>query len=171
MFVAKKLRKQNLVAYVMYMYQVEDVIRSYDFDIEALAESYLPRFDYDDEELEQALDWYDGLVRMMKEEGCVERGHVQVVKNTIFLLADRHRELLADEKMPFYSAAYYKALPFIVELRQRGNGKMKSELEVCLDALYGYTLLKMQDKPVNSETAAAISAISNFLNMLAESRF
>ena len=171
MFVAKKLRKQNLVAYVMYMYQVEDVIRSYDFDIEALAESYLPRFDYDDEELEQALDWYDGLVRMMKEEGCVERGHVQVVKNTIFLLADRHRELLADEKMPFYSAAYYKALPFIVELRQRGNGKMKSELEVCLDVLYGYTLLKMQDKPVNPETAAAISAISNFLNMLAESRF
>ena len=170
MFVAKKLRKQNLVAYLMYMYQVEDVIRSYDFDVEALAESYLPRFDYDDEELEEALGWYDGLVRMMREEGCMERGHVLVVKNTIFLLADRHRELLSDEKMPFYSAAYYKALPFIVELRQKGNGKMKSELEVCLDALYGFTLLKMQNRPVNTETAAAISAISNFLNMLADNQ-
>ena len=80
MLIAKKLRKQNLVAYVLYMYQVEDIIRSYDCDIQKIAEEYLPRFDYDDEELEQALQWYDGLARMMHEEGCRERGHVQVVQ-------------------------------------------------------------------------------------------
>ena len=54
MLIAKKLRKQNLVAYVLYMYQVEDIIRSYNCDIQTIAEEYLPRFDYDDEELEQA---------------------------------------------------------------------------------------------------------------------
>lgn len=168
MHIAKKLRKQNPVAYVLYMYQVEDIIRSYDCDIEQIAQEYLPRFDYDDEEQEQAMEWYDGLVRMMKEEGCTERGHVQVVKNTIFLLTDRHRELLADPQESLYNAAYYKALPFIVELRSKGNGKMKPELETALDAIYGVTLLKMQDKPIGAETSTAISAISNMLNMLAE---
>ncbi len=168
MLIAKKLRKQNLVAHVLYMYQVEDIIRSYKCDIQNIAEEYLPRFDYDDEELEQALQWYDGLARMMQEEGCRERGHVQVVRNTIFLLADRHRELLADPQESIYNAAYYKALPFIVELRGKGNGKMKPELETALDALYGITLLRMQNKPVGAETSAAISAISNLLNMLAE---
>lgn len=168
MHIAKKLRKQNPVAYVLYMYQVEDIIRSYDCDMEQIVREYLPRFDYDDEELEQAMEWYDGLVRMMKEEGCTERGHVQVVKNTIFLLTDRHRELLADPQESLYNAAYYKALPFIVELRSKGNGKMKPELETALDAIYGVTLLKMQDKPIGAETSAAISAISNMLNMLAE---
>lgn len=168
MLIAKKLRKQNLVAYILYMYQVEDVIRMYNCETERLAEEYLPRFDFDDEELEQALDWYDGLARMIKEEGCVERGHVQVVKNTIFLLTDRHKELLGDPQESLYNAAYYKALPFIVELRSRGNGKMKPELETALDALYGFTLLKMQGKPVGAETSAAISSISHFLNMLAE---
>ena len=48
MLIAKKLRKQNLVAYVLYMYQVEDIIRSYNCDIQTIAEEYLPRFDYDD---------------------------------------------------------------------------------------------------------------------------
>ena len=168
MLIAKKLRKQNIVAYVLYMYQVEDIIRSYECDIQKIAEEYLPRFDYDDEELEQALQWYDGLACMMQEEGCRERGHVQVVRNTIFLLADRHRELLADPQESIYNAAYYKALPFIVELRSKGNGKMKSELETALDALYGITLLRMQNKPVGAETSAAISAISNLLNMLTE---
>lgn len=168
MLIAKKLRKQNLVAYVLYMYQVEDIIRSYNCDIQKIAEEYLPRFDYDDEELEQVLQWYDGLVRMMKEEGCNERGHVQVVRNTIFLLADRHRELLADPQESIYNVAYHKALPSIVELRSKGNGKMKSELETALDALYGITLLRMQDKAIGQETAAAISAISNLLNMLSE---
>jgi flagellin-specific chaperone FliS len=105
---------------------------------------------------------------MMKEEGCNERGHVQVVRNTIFLLADRHRELLADPQESIYNVAYHKALPFIVELRSKGNGKMKSELETALDALYGITLLRMQDKAIGQETAAAISAISNLLNMLSE---
>ncbi len=156
------------MAYVLYMYQVEDIVRSYDCDIQKIGEDYLPRFDYDDEELEQVVQWYDGLARMINEEGCRQAGHVQVVRNTIFLLADRHRELLADPQEPLYNAAYYKALPFIVELRSKGNGKTKSELETAMDAMYGVTLLRMQGKPVNPETSAAISAISNLLNMLAE---
>ena len=55
-----------------------------------------------------------------------------------------------------------------MELRGKGNGNMKPELETALDALYGITLLRMQDKPIGAETSAAISAISTLLNMLAE---
>ena len=32
----------------------------------------------------------------MKDEGCQEHGHVQVVRATLTLLQDRHQELLAD---------------------------------------------------------------------------
>lgn len=156
------------MAYVLYMYQVEDIIRSYGLDMDRIGKEFLPHYEYDDEQLDEAYGWWEGLVRMMNEEGCQERGHVQVVKNTIFLLTDRHKELLADDKMPFYSAAYYKALPFIVELRSKGDGRKKQELETCLDAVYGLTLLKMQNKEISTETKTAISAISHLLNMLAE---
>ena len=168
MQIAKKLRGQNITAYVIYMFQVEDVIRAYGFDIERIVEEYLPRFGYDEGQMKEAREWYEGLVRMMHEEGRERAGHVQVVRNTILLLTDRHEELLSDPKQPFYSAAYYKALPFIVELRARGAGQEKGEIENCLEALYGATVLKMQGRELTPETQSALQPISHLLDMLSK---
>ena len=55
MFVAQKLRSQSVSAYLIYMYQVEDLIRAYGLDAERIAAEYLPRFGYDEEQLKQAL--------------------------------------------------------------------------------------------------------------------
>ena len=104
----------------------------------------------------------------MREENVQEKGHVQVVRNTLILLADRHAELLLDPKQPFYSAAYYKALPYIVELRAHGSDREKNEIENCLDAVYGVTLLKMKGKPVSEETLQAMQPITHLLEMLSQ---
>jgi len=168
MFVAQKLRQQNIIGYVIYMFQVEDVIRAYDLDIERICQEYLPRFHYDDEAIPQVREWYEGLIRMMREEGAQTAGHVQVVRNTIILLADRHQELLHDPKEAFYSAAYYKALPFIVELRGRGAQHEKNEIENCLDAVYGATLLRMQNREISPQTQQALAPITHLLEMLSE---
>lgn len=168
MIVAQKLRKQNISAYIIYMFQVEDVIRAYGLDLDRICKEYLPRFQYSPEQIDGQRDWYAGLIRMMQEEGVQESGHVQVVKNTLLLMADRHRELLADPKQPFYSAAYYKALPYIVELRTKGRNKEKDEIENCLDALYGATVLKMQGRELTDETKQALQPISHLLEMLSK---
>ena len=117
MFIAEKLRQQNVTAYLAYMYQVEDVVRACGLDVERLRDSYLTRFGYTEEQMAQATEWYGALARMMKDEGCQERGHVQVVRATLTLLQDRHQELLADHKHPEYEAAYARVLPILVELR------------------------------------------------------
>lgn len=150
------------------MFQVEDVIRAYGLDLDRICKEYLPRFQYSPEQIDGQRDWYAGLIRMMQEEGVQESGHVQVVKNTLLLMADRHRELLADPKQPFYSAAYYKALPYIVELRTKGRNKEKDEIENCLDALYGATVLKMQGRELTDETKQALQPISHLLEMLSQ---
>lgn len=168
MIVAQKLRKQNISAYIIYMFQVEDVIRAYGLDLDRICKEYLPRFQYSPEQIDGQRDWYAGLIRMMQEEGVQESGHVQVVKNTLLLMADRHRELLADPKQPFYSAAYYKALPYIVELRTKGRNKEKDEIENCVDALYGATVLKMQGRELTDETKQALQPISHLLEMLSK---
>ena len=168
MIVAQKLRKQNISAYIIYMFQVEDVIRAYGLDVERICKEYLPRFQYTEEQIADQRDWYDGLIRMMKEEGVQESGHVQVVKNTLQLMAERHQELLADPKQPFYSAAYYKALPYIVELRSKGMGKEKNEIENCVDALYGATVLKMQGRELTDQTKQALQPITHLLEMLSK---
>ena len=111
------------------MYQVEDLIRAYGLDAERIAAEYLPRFGYDEKQMKEAKEWYESLVRMMKEEGKEEAGHVRVVQNTLDLLEDHHQELLADSDEHDYRAAYYKALPQIVALRTQGNNKEKNEME------------------------------------------
>lgn len=168
MIVAQKLRKQNLSAYIIYMFQVEDVIRAYGLDADRICKEYLPRFQYTPEQIESQREWYAGLIRMMQEEGVQQSGHVQVVRNTIILMSERHRELLADPKQPFYSAAYYKALPFIVELRGKGDNREKDEIENCLDALYGATVLKMQGRELSDETRQALQPITRLLEMLSQ---
>ena len=168
MLVARKLRQQNITAYVVYMFQVEDVIRAYNLDVDRIVAEYLPRFRFDEAQKAEAAEWYGALARMMREEGCTEAGHVQVVRNTILLMTDRHQELLRDTKQPFYSAAYYKALPSIVELRAHGANKEKGEIENCLDAVYGATVLRMQGRELSAETQKALQPITHLLELLAK---
>lgn len=45
-----------------------------------------------------------------------------------------------------YGAAYYKTLPFIVQLRAKSGGEDLPELETCFNAIYGFLMLKMQGR-------------------------
>ena len=99
--------------------------------------------------------------------GGDEKGHLQINRNVIRNLTDLHADLLASTKYPFYNAAYFKALPFIVELRQKSGQAEESELETCFEALYGILLLRLQKKEISQGTAKAIEAISSFLSLLA----
>ena len=82
-------------------------------------------------------------------------------------LGDLHVRLLQSTRFPYYSAEYYRVLPFIVELRQKGDKEI-GEVETCLNALYGVMLLRMRQKPISPETAHAIKAITTFLGMLSD---
>lgn len=169
MFVAEQLRKKNIAEYLLYMWQVEDVVRAFGLDAEKMAMEYVPQFGLDAEKSEELKGWYEHLIEMMREEGVTEKGHLQVNKNIIILLTDLHAQLLKSSKHPFYSAAYYKALPFIVELRAKSaESQEKNEIENCFDALYGVMLLRMQKKEVSAETATAIDNIAKFIGLLSD---
>ena len=83
-------------------------------------------------------EWYGNLITMMNEEGVREKGHLQINRNIIIKLTELHNALTSSPKFPFYSAAYFKALPFIVELRNKNGKKEEPELETCFEALYDY---------------------------------
>ena len=80
---------------------------------------------------------------------------------------DLHGMLLQSSKFPIYNAEYYKVLPYIVELRNKGD-KDVNEIETCLDALYGVMMLRLQKKKIMPETARAVTEISTFVGMLSD---
>lgn len=168
MFIARKLKARNVVAYVLYMMQVEDVIRAYGMDIDRIAQDYLTRFDYDDEQLEAATQWYDSLITMMQSEMCQNSGHVQALTAVIGDLEERHRQLLSDPQKPFYLAACEAAQPALAELRAKGMDAEVGDVANALDAVYAVTLLKMQGKEVTHDTTAALAPLTRMLELLSE---
>ena len=171
MFLAKQLKENSVCEYLLYMWQVEDTIRAYGCDIDRICAEYIPGFQLSGQQLREEEEWYGNLVRMMQEEGCRERGHLQINKATLALMVDLHQQLLRSTKHPFYSSAYYRALPFIVELRARNNkegGAEEGELETCLNALYGVMMLRLQKREISAETQKAVEALSHMLALLAD---
>ena len=155
MIIARQKRKENIAEYLLYMWQVEDLIRANKFDMDSINRTVIAQ-------------WYEELIEMMRSEGVMEKGHIQLNKNVIITLTDLHLRLLKSPKEMVYSAAYYKTLPYIVQLRAKSGGEDLPELETCFAAVYGYLLLRMQGKEVSAETLEGIKQISSFLALLAE---
>ena len=165
MKIAQQLKEKNIAEYLIYMWQVEDLLRANGCDIDRIRQNIILR--YPEEERPALEEWYGNLADMMRAEGVTEKGHLQINRNVILNLTELHGELLASTKYPFYNAAYFKALPFIVELRQKSGRKEEPEVDTCFEALYGVLLLRLQKKEISQGTAKAMEAISGFVSLLA----
>ena len=168
MIVARQKRKENIAEYLLYMWQVEDLIRANKFDMDSIRRTVIAHYDQSDEVKKEIEQWYEELIEMMRSEGVMENGHIQLNKNVIIALTDLHLRLLKSPKEMVYNGAYYKTLPYIAQLRAKSGGQDLPEIETCFAAVYGYLLLKMQGKEVGAETMEAIKQISSFLALLAE---
>ncbi len=166
MFISRELRKKNIAEYLLYMWQVEDLLRANELSMEKVHTTLVQPYGLDEVASKELYQWYENLIEMMRQESVKEKGHLQINKNVIINLTDLHQRLLKSPKVPFYSAAYYKALPFIVEFRTKSEGRNKSELENCFDALYMMWLMKLQKREMNEETLKATSEIGKFISML-----
>ncbi len=168
MIVARRKRKENIAEYLLYMWQVEDLIRANHLDADAIRRTVVERYNQPEEVKAEIARWYEELIEMMRSEGVEEKGHIQLNKNVIIALTDLHLRLLRSPREMVYGAAYYKTLPYIVQLRAKSGGEDLPEIETCFNAVYGYLLLRMQGKEVSAETLEAIKQISSFLALLAE---
>lgn len=166
MLIAKKLKEENIAEYLLYMWQIEDIIRANKLDIDIIDKQIISGFEQPQNVKNEIREWYENLIDMMRREDVVEKGHLIINKNVISELTELHNRLLKSPQENEYTEAYYKTLPFIVELRSKTQDKDTPELETCLAALYGFLLMRLQKKEISGETQSALSQISSFLRLL-----
>ncbi|MBD5268897.1 MAG: DUF4924 family protein [Bacteroides sp.] len=167
MFTASEKKRENIAEYLLYMWQIEDLIRANELNLEKIDENIINKYsNLDEGQKKQLHEWYESLIDMMRREGVAEKGHLQINKNVIIALDDLHRTLLADEKFAKYSAEFYKTLPYIVELRAKAGEDKAGEIETCMNALYGILMLRLKGEEITKETMEAIRQISTFMAML-----
>jgi hypothetical protein len=168
MIVAQQKRKENIAEYLLYMWQVENLIRANRFDMDAICRTVIPIYDQPDEVKEEIIRWYEELLEMMRTEGVMEKGHIQLIKNIVIDLTDLHLRLLKAPKEFIYQAVYSKVLPLIVQIRAKSGGIEMPEIETCFTAVYGYLTLRMLQKEISAETQEGVAQINLFLHLLAE---
>lgn len=169
MLIAKEKRKSNIAEYVLYMWQVEDLLRAFNFDSEKLYLALFGSQDYSNEQIEEIKYWYANLSEMMKIEKVLETGHVQVVKNIVNDMTDLHFNLLHEIRDGKYIQIVYGAATNLVEFRRRNNvSDDVSDIELALMGLYGVLMLKLQKKEVSKETSLAMDSFSKMLAYLSK---
>lgn len=167
MLIASQKRKENIAEYLLYMWQIEDIIRANDLDIEKIEKNVIDHYRLTPQQHKEMVEWYESLIDMMRREEVTEKGHLQLNKNIIIQLVDLHEALLKDPRFQEYTAEFYRTLPFIVEIRSKSGDDKPGEIEACFNALYGMLLMRLQGKEISADTNAAISQIAKFIAVLA----
>lgn len=167
MIIASQKRKENIAEYLLYMWQIEDIIRANGLDINKIIANVIDRYDLSKEQRKSMIEWYESLIDMMRREDVVTSGHLQINKNVLGQLVALHQQILKDPRFADYHELFYRTLPYIVELRGKAGDTPAGEIETCFNALYGMLLLKLQKKEITPQTSEAISQISRFISLLA----
>ena len=165
MLVALKKRKENIVEYILYLYQIEDLIRAFSMDIDLINEKLIPEYKSDRETSLKISEWYSNLIVMMGKEGKKEKGHLQFLSNLIADLNDFHLKLKETEIEKKYNSVFYAVSGLLAELKQK-NPDAESDVQVALDGVYGYLILKIRNKEISDSTEDAIKRLSQWLGFL-----
>ena len=168
MFIARQLKKENIAEYLLYMWQIENLLRACKLDIDIANEKLILTQQLSDEQRKALYDWTESLIEMMKQENLQEKGHLQLNKNIIIELNDLHHRIMRAQQDAGYAAKFYHILPLIVQLRAKQTDPDLCDIEICFNFLYGIMMLKMNKAAISKETLQAQEEISKFMALLAQ---
>lgn len=80
MLIAREKKKSNIAEYILYMWQVEDLLRALGFNMKQVKEKVIDRFEVAEDTAKEMYDWYDNLSEMMRKEKVEQKGHLQILK-------------------------------------------------------------------------------------------
>lgn len=151
------------------MYQIEDLIRAYDFQLDAIIDSYVRPQLPDNSFIEQYRDWYRELIAQMKSQRIEKQGHLHDLKDILVEMSYLHNTLLNVAGDHKYKTLYEAATSFIEEFKERSNLKDRNHIEILFHALYMKLLMRLQGKEISAETEEAFDAMRILLAYLAKS--
>ena len=166
MLIAEQKRKENIAEYILYIWQLEDIIRGYNFDIAKIEEFIVKPYNQPLFVSNQIREWYTNMIDAMHAEGISQKGHLLYVNAIIQDLSSLNISLLKDPAYADYKKKFDAVVPSILDIIQKSNGAIKNEIDACFNVLYGFLLLRLQKKEISADTLDAVQKITEFINAL-----
>lgn len=168
MIIAEKKRHENIAEYILYMWQIEEIIRALEFDTTKISNYVQAGYKLEPDQVEKVYLWYLTIAEKMEADGIKTSGHLRDLDDLMEDLEELHHNLLKEPSQTLYSSVYFQTLPSIIQLRDLSGGEKMGEIETCFVGIFGFLTLKTRGEKVSEETTAAIEQFSTFLAMLAD---
>ncbi|MBQ2247744.1 MAG: DUF4924 family protein [Tidjanibacter sp.] len=169
MYIAQQKRRENIAEYILYLWQLEDLLRALRFSPEAIYTTLVEPNTCDEQQKQQIFMWYMSLVGLLKEEGKEQQGHLAHTLHLVGDVENLHLQLL---QLPI--GAHYRTLwaPLKEELprlriviARDGIG----DIELCFRALYAAMLYRIKgDESKQGAIEDVVSLISPVVASLAD---
>ncbi len=166
MIISQKLKETNIAEYILYMWQVEDTIRAFHFDINEIDRNIIRKYEQSREVKGAIRQWYEQLIRMMVREDIREKGHLKFTLDSIDSLSSLHHSLLQEPTDKTYQELFRIALPYVNEFQKKAEAEGQGVIETCLNGLYALLLLRLQNRKINRDTGEAMDSYRNLLSYL-----
>lgn len=166
MLIAKEKEKTNIAEYILYMWQIEDLVRFNEFDLDKIYSTIINKFNVSDDVKAEMKLWYKNLIEQMMKQGIFEKGHLDFVNARVEELNNLHNSLLTTLQDKNYQHQYLKTSENIKSLMEKSNNNAKNEIHACLIGLYGFLVLKLKNEQIGEATKEAINSFSALLAIL-----
>jgi hypothetical protein len=178
MDIAREKRDNNIAEYILYIWQLEDLMRAMQFSPEAVFRTLVAPREATEEWKLAALEWYMGIAELLQREGKTEGGHLDHTLHLIGELNDLHLTLRqpsgggggeGDEHSGSgedaewrgtggsagrrYRELFAALAPELPRLRETLGSDEVSDIELAFRALYAAMLYRM--KAAATEATAA----------------
>lgn len=164
--IADKKRKQNVTEYILYFFQMEDIIRAYAFNMDDLETYVVSHYPIPEAEKKETLEWLAGLAEAMKVNGIEKHGHLPEIQQTVDELASLHWELLKTDNQ--YFEIYRKAKSYVVQsILDVGDRNPGHEIQICLHSIYGQLLSRLHGREIPPAILEANERFGDLLSYLA----
>lgn len=166
MLIAQDKRKTNIAEYILYMWQIEDLLRACSFNPEMIESTLVSRFNTDQTTSRQIAAWYQNLAVAMEKEHVCEKGHLQAITNLVNDLNEFHLKMVQTQVDEQYLQLYRMNIPAINEFIHHTKGEANNEVEACLNALYGVLMLKLKNAEITPETRSTVNGFGQMIGHL-----
>lgn len=167
MQLAEQKKKNNIIEYLLFMYQMEDLMRSCNLNINAVVARFIEPHIQDPKLVDDYKRWYTYIIDDLQSFNRDKQGHVSEVYEIQMELFYLHNSLITVTPNEEYIALYADSQPFINEFRDKTPMQF-NDVDLCIHALYMKLLLKMQGKAISETTELAFDKMKNLLVQLAK---
>lgn len=144
MFTAQKTRKENIAEYILYLWQLEDLLRALQFSPEAIYSQLVQPSGLTEAQKQETFLWYMDIVNLLREEGKEQQGHLEHTMHLIADLDNLHKQLLVLPVGAEYRRLYSHVAPELPKMKAKLKHPDISDVELFFRALYSVVLLRIQ---------------------------